>query len=114
MIFGTWNVRSMYRAGALRIVGEEISKYKLDLVGVQEVRWDRGGTEPAGQYTFFYGKWNQNHLLGKGLFVHKRIMSAVKKVELVSDRMQYIMLRGRWCDIIVLNVHAPADYKSMM
>jgi hypothetical protein len=35
MIFGTWKVRSMYRAGALRVVGEEISKYKLDLVGVQ-------------------------------------------------------------------------------
>jgi hypothetical protein len=32
------NVRSMYRAGSLRTVAEEISKYKLDLVGVQEVR----------------------------------------------------------------------------
>jgi hypothetical protein len=29
-------------------VAEEISKYKLDLMGVQEVRWDRGSTEPAG------------------------------------------------------------------
>jgi hypothetical protein len=43
----------------------EISKYKLDLVGVQEVRWDRGGTEPTGEYTFFYGKSNVNHELGK-------------------------------------------------
>jgi hypothetical protein len=40
MRFGTWNVRSMYRAGSLRAVAEEISKYKLDLVGVQGVRWD--------------------------------------------------------------------------
>jgi hypothetical protein len=54
--FGTLNVRSMYRAGSLRTVAEEVSKYNLDLVAVQEVRWDRGGTEPAGQYTFFYGK----------------------------------------------------------
>jgi hypothetical protein len=46
----------MYRAGSLRTVAEEVSKYKLDLVGVQEGRWDRGGTTPAGQYTFFYGK----------------------------------------------------------
>jgi hypothetical protein len=36
----TWNVRSIYRAGSLRAVEEEISKYKLYLVGVQEVRWD--------------------------------------------------------------------------
>jgi exonuclease III len=61
MRFGTWNVRSMYRAGSLRTVMEEVLKYKLDLVGVQEVRWDGSGTEPADQYTFFYGKGNQNH-----------------------------------------------------
>jgi hypothetical protein len=42
------NVRSLYGAGSLRAVVEEISKYKLDLMGVQEVRWDRDGTEPAG------------------------------------------------------------------
>jgi hypothetical protein len=34
----TWNVRSMYRAGSLRTVAEEISKYELDLVGVKEAR----------------------------------------------------------------------------
>jgi hypothetical protein len=38
MRFGTWNVRSMYRAGSLRAAGEEISEYKLDLVGAQEIR----------------------------------------------------------------------------
>jgi hypothetical protein len=27
--FGTWNVRSMYRAGSLRAVAKEISKYNL-------------------------------------------------------------------------------------
>jgi hypothetical protein len=43
--------------------------------------------------------------------MHNRIISAVKWVEFVSDRMSYIILRGRWCDIIVLNVHVPTEDK---
>jgi hypothetical protein len=35
-----------------------IARYKLDLVGVQEVRWEKGGTVRAGDYNFFYGKIN--------------------------------------------------------
>jgi hypothetical protein len=44
--------------------------------------------------------------------VHKRIKSTVKRVEFVSDRMSYIILRGRWCHIIVLNVHPPTEDKT--
>jgi hypothetical protein len=30
------------RSGSLKTVSGELGKYKLDLVGVQEVRWDKG------------------------------------------------------------------------
>jgi hypothetical protein len=43
-------------------------------------------------------------------FVYKRIISALEKIEIVSDKM-YIILRGRWCDIIVLSVHSPIKCK---
>jgi hypothetical protein len=60
----------------LKTASRELAKHKLDLVGVQEVRWDKGSTEPTDKYTFLYG-----------------------------------ILRGCWCDIIVLNVHAPVEDK---
>jgi hypothetical protein len=49
---------------SLMTFSRELSKCKLNLVGVQEVRWEGGGTEPAGDYTLFHGKGNENHELG--------------------------------------------------
>ena len=69
MRFGTWNVKSLYRAGLFTAATRELARCKLDLVGVQEVRWDREGTLRIGDYNFMYGKENENHQLGKGFFV---------------------------------------------
>jgi hypothetical protein len=62
------------------LTAKELAGYKLDLVGVQEVRWDRGGTVRAGDYNFFYGNGNKIINLGTEFFVHHRLVSAVKKV----------------------------------
>jgi hypothetical protein len=59
---GTWNVG----------FSENIS----ELVGVHEIRWSKGSTEPAEDYAFPYGKGN--HQLGTGFSVHKKITSTAR------------------------------------
>jgi hypothetical protein len=81
----------LYSAGSLVTVSKELSKYKFDLVGGQEVRWEGGGTKASREYTFFYGKGNENHDFGRGSFEHKRIISAIKGVEFIIDRMSCII-----------------------
>ena len=95
MRFGTWNIKSLYRAASLTAVVLELARCKLDLVGVQEVRREKGSTVRAGDYSFLYGTGNEIHQLGRGFFVHHRIVSAVKREDFVSDRLSYIDLRGR-------------------
>jgi hypothetical protein len=85
----------------------ELSRYRLDLVGVQEVRREGSSTEPAGEHTFS---------LERGLgtmrfpFVHKRIISAVKGAEYVSDVIRNT--ERSLVHVIVLNVHTPTKNKS--
>jgi hypothetical protein len=45
--FGTLKVRSLYKEGSVKTVSRKLARYKLDLVGVQEVRREGGVTEPA-------------------------------------------------------------------
>ena len=92
MRFGTLNVTSLYRAGSFIAAARELARYKVHLLGVQEVRWDNVGKVRAGDYNFLYGKGNENLQFGTGFFVHHRIVSAVKRLQFVSDRMSYIVL----------------------
>jgi hypothetical protein len=39
MRLGTCNIQNLYRVGSLIAVSRELSRYRLDLVGMQEVRW---------------------------------------------------------------------------
>jgi len=50
------------------IVTRELAGYKLDLMGVRKIRWDKEGTVRAGAYISLYGKGSENHQLGTDFF----------------------------------------------
>ena len=64
----TCNVQALYGSGSLTTVARKLARCKLDLVAVQEIGWDKGGTVRARDYNFFHEKGNKNHKLGTGIF----------------------------------------------
>jgi hypothetical protein len=45
----------------------ELARYKLDLEGVREVKWDKGGMVRAGDYIFLW-KRKQKSSIGNRIF----------------------------------------------
>jgi hypothetical protein len=50
-------------------VARELARDKLDVVSVQEVRWELWGTVRARNYIYFlFGKGDENHQFGTRFF----------------------------------------------
>jgi hypothetical protein len=65
-------VRSLYKLGSLETVVSELGKYNLDLMEVQEVRY-QCGNESADSFIFFCVNRNVNHYLGTGFASIKKL-----------------------------------------
>jgi len=68
MRFGMWNVRNLYGAGSLTAAARELARYKFNVVGVQAVKWDKGGMIKEWNYSVLFGRgkkiiiWEQDFL----------------------------------------------------
>jgi len=71
----------------------------------------KGHGKSRGLY-FFLWKRKRKSSIGNRVFGTPQNSVRVKRVEFASNRMLYIVLRGRWCSIIVLTVHAHSEEKS--
>jgi len=79
MRFGKWNVRSLYRLGSLTAAARELIRYKLNLVGVREVRWDK-----EEWIIILLWKRKQKSSISNRIFLYPTEVSAVKGVELLA------------------------------
>jgi len=50
--------------------------------------------------------------LGRGIFVHHRVVTVIKRVEFINSVVSYRAQRCRWHNIVVLNVPAPSEEKN--
>jgi exonuclease III len=104
---GTWNIRTLYKPGSLQYVLKEISRYNVDIMGLQEIKWPGSGNLKSRNMTvFFSGKNNGKHENGIDFIIKTSLSKLVKKFEPINDRIRYTVLTGRIFDTVIINCYA--------
>lgn len=52
--FGTWNIRTLYKPGALHNIIQITSNYRTEITALQEIRWPGNGILKSGNSTILY------------------------------------------------------------
>jgi len=108
--FGTWNIRTLYKPGALQNLIQVTNSYRPDIIALQEMRWPETGNVKSDNVTLFYsGPNNEKHENGVGFMIKDSRLKLVKKFESINDRLCYLTITGKIFDIVLVNCYAPTE-----
>lgn len=102
----TWNVRSMWQAGKLDNVIQEMETMRLDILGLCETRWTGCGIVHKKDHTMMYAG-GDGHVRGVGIILKKKLMRSVKGFWTVSDRVILLKIAAKPFDLCIIQVYAP-------
>ena len=111
----TWNVRTMLQKGKINNVINEMSRMRLDVLGISEMRWNGSGVLRIDDHTVYYSG-NDKHSHGVGFILSKQMSTKIMATLAVSDRVLLIKLKGTHQNLALIQVYAPtsaADEETM-
>ncbi|PSN46863.1 hypothetical protein C0J52_13673, partial [Blattella germanica] len=62
----TWNVKSLYKGGALKTLVDLVITQKVDICAIQEMRWLERDRFEKRTYTAYYSWYDKDHIFGTG------------------------------------------------
>ena len=69
----SWNVRSLFRTGALKNLTKELDRYNIMIAAIQEIRWRRSEIFDYGNYTICHSASNDRNNFGTGFLTDKKL-----------------------------------------
>jgi exonuclease III len=107
----TWNVRSLYRTGGLRITINELRKYKIAIAAIQETRWNKFTPQAftSNGYNIYTSSLANNHVFGTAFLVDSKFNHLVINFTPINERLCVIRIKGRFFNYSLINIHAPTN-----
>ena len=102
---GTWNVRTLWATGRLKLLRNEMERYKCDDLGIAEMRWTRTG-EMNGGKVIWSGE-EKEHTKGVGFLLNPSARASLLGYKPVNPRIILARFEGNPMNMSVIQVYAP-------
>ena len=106
---GTWNVRTLYQSGRLNQVLKEMLHYKIDILGLCEMRWTGSGKLNSNGISVIYSGHPQYHFLGVGICMNKPSERALIGWKPINERIITARFQTKHAKVTIIQVHAPTN-----
>jgi len=110
---GVWNVRTMFETGKAAQVAREMDRYRLEILGLSEVRWMSSGqtTLASGHQLLYSGPSEEEgvHKNGVGLMLSKKASKSLMEWEPVNDRILSARFFSKFQKISIVQCYAPTN-----
>ena len=95
--------------GKLEVVKQEMSRVKVDILGISELKWTGMGEFNSDDHYIYYCGQESLRRNGVAIMANKRVRNAVLGCNLKNDRMISVHFQGKPFSITVIQVSAPTS-----
>ena len=105
---GTWSVRTLYQAGKLDNLIQEMENMRLDILGISETHWVEEGKIINENHTLIYSG-GKEHRKGVGILMKNYIARSMLGFWAISERVILLKLQAKPFNINIIQVYAPTS-----
>jgi len=103
---------TMLKAGKMNEIANEMLKKQLQIIALQELRWQCVGQINKTKHTLYYScNLEKTGQLGTGFMIRNEIKKNILSFEPYNERLSKLRIKGRFINLSI-SAHAPTEEKT--